>query len=130
MRYLLDVNALVAFGFQDHQFHPLVRRWLGIERPSAVFTCSITELGFVRVLAQVRQYGFSVESARELLLRLKKDTTTQLTFIEDANDITHLPDWASTPRQTTDAHLVQLALAHNARLATLDSTLPGAYQIL
>ena len=35
-------------------------------------TCSITELGFVRVLAQAPQYGFTVAHARALLLRLKR----------------------------------------------------------
>ena len=28
MRYLLDVNALVALGFLEHQFHDWVTNWI------------------------------------------------------------------------------------------------------
>ena len=46
-------------------------------------TCSITELGFVRILAQVPQYGFTVAHARTLLLGLKAENTLKFTFIPD-----------------------------------------------
>ena len=52
MRYLLDVNALVAFGHTEHQFHGCVAEWAAKmaknEIPNFV-TSSITELGCVRV---------------------------------------------------------------------------------
>jgi predicted nucleic acid-binding protein len=28
MKYLLDVNALVALGFLEHEFHERVARWV------------------------------------------------------------------------------------------------------
>jgi hypothetical protein len=40
-----------------------------------------------------------------------------------------LPDWAGSPAQTTDGHLVQLASANGAVLATLDAGIPGAFLI-
>jgi len=129
MKYLLDVNALVAFGFLHHLFHARVIDWLQAESPPALLTCSITELGFVRVLAQVPAYQSSVDKARDLLLELKSNRVVPLQFVADANDISRLPGWARTPRQTTDGHLVQLAAAHGALLATLDSGIPGAYRI-
>ena len=54
MIYLLDVNALVALGFVNHEFHARVVSWIRAQNSPALATCSITELGFVRVLAQTR----------------------------------------------------------------------------
>src|SRR6266700_385136 len=70
MSYLLDVNALIALGFEPHEFHRRVVHWISKSAPEFA-TCSITELGFVRVLSQVSRYGLSVPEARSLLLRLK-----------------------------------------------------------
>ena len=129
MRYLLDVNALVALGFSHHEFHERMAAWLQAEQFPQLATCSITELGFVRVLAQAPAYGFAVVQARSLLLRLKKSRIVTFTFLPDGHDISHLPAWVKTPKQTTDGHLLQLARANVAVLATLDEKIPGAYSI-
>jgi predicted nucleic acid-binding protein len=92
-------------------------------------TCSITELGFVRVLAQAPQYGFTIAHARTLLLRLKEGNTLKFTFIPDDHDVSHIPAWVKTAKQTTDGHLAQLAKAKNTILATLDKRTPGAFLI-
>ncbi|MGH9434145.1 MAG: PIN domain-containing protein [Terriglobia bacterium] len=129
MKYLLDVNALVALGFVQHEFHQRVASWVRAQQFPALATCSITELGFVRVLSQAPAYGLKIAQARTLLLRLKKTSALALTFIPDDHDISHLPAWVKTPKQTTDGHLVQLAGANSAVLATLDESIPGAYLI-
>jgi toxin-antitoxin system PIN domain toxin len=132
MKYLLDVNALVALGFLQHEFHDRVSSWLqdiaAREVPELV-TCSITELGFVRVLAQAPQYGFTVAHARALLLRLKRQKTIPLVFLSDDHDVSHTPAWVKTPKQVTDGHLVELARSKGAILATLDRGIRGAYMI-
>jgi len=127
--YLLDVNALVALGFVHHEFHDRVARWLKAQRFPEIATCSITELGFVRVLSQAPLYGLTVGQARSLLLRLKKTDVLSFTFIADSHDIAHLPTWVKSAKQTTDGHLAELANANGAMLATLDSKIPGAYPI-
>jgi predicted nucleic acid-binding protein len=129
MKYLLDVNALVAFGVLPHQFHARVVAWLKAENNPALLTCSITELGFVRVLAQASTYGYTVPEAQTLLLQLKRNTIVPVNFVPDANDISRLPGWVKTSKQTTDGHLVALAVAHGAVLATLDGGIQGAYRI-
>ena len=129
MTYLLDVNALVALGFVHHEFHDRVARWLKAQRFPEIATCSITELGFVRVLSQAPLYGLAVGQARSLLLRLKKTDVLSFTFIADSHDIAHLPTWVKSAKQTTDGHLPELANANGAMLATLDSKIPGAYLI-
>jgi uncharacterized protein len=129
VKYLLDVNALVALGFSHHEFHDRVAAWLDAQKFPPLATCSITELGFVRVLAQVPAYGFTVIQARTLLLRLKKSKIVTFTFLADGHDISHLPSWVKTPKRTTDGHLLELASANVAVLATLDEKIPGAYSI-
>jgi len=132
MKYLLDVNTLLALVLLEHEFHARVAGWLGRLRASGtpeLATCSITELGFVRVLAQAQQYGFSVVQARELLLSVKNNEGILWTFILDNRDISHLPKWVRTPKQTTDGHLAELARANEAILATLDRRIPGAFVI-
>ena len=132
MRYLLDVNALVALGFLQHEFHERVARWvraLDSKGVPELVTCSITELGFVRILAQAPQYGFTVAHAKTLLLRLNTENTLRFTFIPDDHDISHLPGWVKTARQITDGHLSQLGKANGALLATLDGRIPKAFLI-
>src|SRR6266481_9719791 len=129
MIYLLDVNALVALGFINHEFHARVASWLQSSNSPKLASCSITELGFLRVLAQAPAYRFTVAQARTLLLRLKEGRTSCLTFIPDEHDVSHLPVWVRAPKQITDGHLSNLASAKGAILATLDESIPGSYLI-
>jgi predicted nucleic acid-binding protein len=131
MKYLLDVNSLIALGFVGHAFHDRVAIWVrslaSRGRPDLA-TCAITELGFVRILAQA-QYGFTVAQARSLLLRLKAGRYLKLDFIGDDHDVARLPSWVKTARQTTDGHLAELARTNGAILATLDEGIPRAFLI-
>jgi predicted nucleic acid-binding protein len=130
-RYLLDVSALVALGFKEHEFFEQVVAWVQTLSPGSdeFATCAITELGFVRVLTQAPQYGFSVAEAKAALLRLKSSGDLGFVFVADDHDAARLPRWVKTPRQTTDGHLAQLAKANDAMFATLDRSIPGAFLI-
>ncbi len=128
MTYLLDVNALVALGFANHEFHDRVASWVREQEPR-LSTCSITELGFTRVLAQAPVYCLTIAQARTLLLRMKRANGLRFTFITDDHDISHLPGWVKTSKQTTDGHLGELAKANGGILATLDGRIPEAYLI-
>lgn len=131
MRYLLDVSTLLALGIQEHQFNPRVEAWLlsiaADEKPQLT-TCSITELGFVRIASQT-EFGFTVEEAKEELAKLKRSKNYDFAFIKDGNDMSKLPDWVKGHRQTTDGHLAQLAKSNDAVLATLDGKIPNSFLI-
>ena len=132
MTYLLDVNSLLALGVLYHEFHERVAAWvtrLAKKGIPELANCSITELGFARVLSQAQQYRFSVVQARELLLLLKATEVIHCTFIPDGHDVSHLPKWVKSPKQITDGHLVELARANGAQLATLDKKIPGSFLI-
>jgi predicted nucleic acid-binding protein len=132
VKYLLDVNALVALGVKQHEFHARTANWVWGLAPSKdleLLTCSITELGFVRIVAQVARYGLTLGQAQSLLIRVKAEGLARFAFISDDQDISQLPAWVSTPGQVTDGHLVSLAKAHNSLLATLDAKIPRALLI-
>ena len=132
MRYLLDVNALVAMGFFEHEFHRRVAAWvndLALNSANEFLTCSITEIGFMRILSQTPQYNSTVSDARSLLIGLKASETAKFKLIADSQDISQLPLWVKSPKQITDGHLVRLAKAHGGVLTTLDSRIPGTFLI-
>src|ERR1700735_3906131 len=87
MIYLLDVNALVALGFINHEAHGRLAAWVQSQNSPNLASCSITEFGFVRVLAQAPAYGFTVNQARLLWLRLKEARTSFLKFVPDEHDV-------------------------------------------
>jgi hypothetical protein len=100
MTYLLDVNALVALGFINHEFHDRLATWFQTQKSPKLASCSITELGFVRVLAQAPAYGFTVAQARTLLLRLKSTRSSPLDFIPDGHDIRSCPFGPKRPNKS------------------------------
>jgi predicted nucleic acid-binding protein len=127
--YLLDVSVLVAFGVRRHTLHERVVTWMQAGQFSSLLTCSITELGFVRILAQTPQYVSNVERARAVLAQIRQTPGLPFAFLADDQDVAGLPAWVKTGGQTTDGHLLQLATAHGAVLATLDAKIPGAFVI-
>jgi predicted nucleic acid-binding protein len=129
MTYLLDVNALVALGFANHEFHDRVAFWIKEHSTPTLATCSITELGFIRVLTQAPAYGLTIQQVRTLLFHMKAADVFRFTFLTDDHDISYLPKWVKFPKQITDGHLAELARANGGMLATLDSRIPGAYLI-
>jgi len=131
MKYLLNVNILIALGFLGHEFHGTVTHWVGTlsTTRSVLATCSLTELGFVRILAQTPQYAFTIDDTKNLLRELKAASPVRFEFFVDNHDASHLPPWVRAPKQISDGHLLQLAKANGAELVTLDRGIPGAMLI-
>jgi predicted nucleic acid-binding protein len=92
-------------------------------------TTPLTEVGFVRIVANVAVYNLDVLRAKVVLEGMKDNTSQPLTFVPDADDVTLLPQWVKTPSHVTDGHLVQLARSNGAALATLDKGIPDAFLI-
>ena len=129
MRYLLDVSALIAVGVNVHFFHRRAVEWARAQESAVFLTCPTTELGFVRITSEVKEYDFDVSEALVVLADLKSRKFLQFEFLADDHDITRLPTWVQTAKQTTDGHLLELAKAHGAVLATFDTKIPGAFLI-
>jgi predicted nucleic acid-binding protein len=132
MIYLLDVNTLLALGYAGHTHHARVEQWLHLLQTDDVTeiklaTCAITELGFVRIASGKAGMSGDLDTAKAELHQLKALKT--FVFLDDALGVDRLPDWVRKSAQTTDGHLLELAAAHRARLATLDTGIPGAILI-
>ncbi len=89
------------------------------------YTCSITELGFLRVSVQAGLEP-TVATAQLTLNNLKKSSAVTFAILTDALGADSLPKYAKSPAQLTDGHLLELAKASGARLVTLDRGIPGA----
>lgn len=130
MIFLLDVNVLLALGYTAHVHHTRVEYWLADRRdrcaPSEVklATCPTTELGFIRVAFGPARLTPNVAEARSDLERPK--LRERMLFFSDRVVGNALPGWVTKPAHTTDGHLLMLAKANGARLATLDRFIPDA----
>lgn len=130
MKYLLDVNVLLALAHQDHADHGKVSAWFqSIHRSATEFqTCAITELGFVRISVQAGLTG-DVAAALNTLAGLKKSSRVAFVIVPDALGAANLPKHVKKPAQLTDGHLLKLAETTGAKLVTLDKGIPGAVLI-
>ena len=99
--YLLDVNVLLAFGVRQHPLHRRGSPWVQAGQFAFLMTCSLTELGFVRVASKV--CGMNVEQASALLSFINAETRFATEFILDDQDVTHLPLWVKASHQTPTA---------------------------
>ncbi len=130
MSWLLDVNALVALAHQGHADHPRLIRWFAslIGSGAKLKTCSITEIGFVRVSIQA---GLEADaaSAVETLEGLKESSQVPFELLVDPLGANRLPSWVMGAKQVTDGHLLELAEEHSVQLATLDKGIPKAFLI-
>ena len=132
MMYLLDVSTLLAFGLREHVFHERVATWVRMlesKEEANLATCAITELGFLRILTQASSYNFTTAQGKALLSQLKMTKGLRFSFLADNQGLEDLPLWVNGPKQITDGHLLGLAMAHGARMATLDERIPGALVI-
>jgi predicted nucleic acid-binding protein len=132
MIYLLDVSALLALGLREHALHERVAAWVRtfeVQEEVRFATCAITELGFLRILTQASSYNFTITQGKMLLSQMKRTKGLRFSFLPDEQGVEDLPLWVKAPKQITDGHLLELAKAHRAEMATLDERIPGALLI-
>ena len=90
-------------------------------------TCAVTELGVIRVCAQLPGGAWPVETTSDRLLLLTASGRDYV-FWPDAVSPAVMPEvrTASTGKQITDRYLLGLARRHGGRLTTFDRALAGA----
>ena len=123
MKYLLDVNALLAWQHGRSPHHVAFHNWAAGVKPSLLTTCALSELGFLRISMQI--FGYSLAQATEALTEIKSQVGGFVTELPSPR----LADWATTGGRTTDAYLMQIARAHGLELATFDRGIPGSVVI-
>ena len=116
MKYLLDVNVLLAAIWVNHSRHAEAFGWLV---GKSIVLCPLAELGFLRISASPKVFNAPMERARGLLRQFAQERKAER--IDD--DLAALD---STPRpsdEVTDSYLADLAGRHGLKLATFDERL-------
>ncbi len=127
MRSLYDVNCLIALLDRNHDDHATVSAWFTNNSEIGWASCPMTQNGCLRILAQP-QYPRPLNLAAAMdLLRVAVSSPHHLFIADDISilDTTLVNTTNLTGhRQLTDAYLLALAVAHDARLVTLDTRIP------
>jgi len=125
---LLDVNVLVALFVPEHQHHIAAMDWFTANAGEHGWaTCAVTELGVIRVSAQLPGGAWPPETTADRLLLLTA-TARNHVFWPEAVSPAIMPEvrTASTGKQITDRYLLGLARRNGGRLITFDRALAAA----
>jgi toxin-antitoxin system PIN domain toxin len=122
---LLDVNVLVALLVPEHEHHIRSVEWFAAKAiKSGWATCAITELGAIRVCAQLPGGAWPPDKTAHALVGLIArnseyvwwpDTTSPVLLAEVRS--------ASTGKQVTDRYLLGLARRNGGQVVTFDRAL-------
>lgn len=127
MRYLLDVNVLIALIDPAHIQHDRAHAWFGRSGKKAWATCPLTENGVLRIVGHSRYPNSPGTPAAVAALMAGLLALPGREFWPD--DVTlldsRLVDSARLldSGQVTDSYLLALATAHSGQLATFDRNL-------
>jgi hypothetical protein len=121
---LLDINILTALLWPTHEHHDVAHRWFGGRGDAPWATCSLTQLGFVRIVSNPA-FSRDALSPMEALALLGEN------LAHPAHEF--WPDCLQVPpavkgmearlqgyKQLTDATLLALAHRRKGVLATFD----------
>jgi len=121
---LLDLNILTALLWPAHEHHEAAHRWFGARCKGRWATCTITELGLIRLVTNPSFSRDSLSPADALVLLASNLAHVNHDFwIEDlsvAEALSSAPRKLQGHKQVTDAYLLGLALHHHGVLATFD----------
>lgn len=125
---LLDVNVLVALLLAEHQHHTLALNWFSSDAATVGWaTCVVTELGVIRVCAQLPGGRWPTEATADQLLML---TISKRGYVwwPDTVSPAVLPEVrsAGVAKHVTDRYLLGLARRNGGRVVTFDRALANA----
>lgn len=124
---LLDVNVLVALLVPEHQHHTLAISWFSREAAAGWATCAVTELGVIRVCAQLSGGTWSPEATADRLLMLMISNRGYVWW-PDTMSPAVLPEVrsAGSAKQVTDRYLLGVARRNRGKVITFDRALGTA----
>ena len=128
MADLLDVNVLVALLVPEHQHHAAGLSWFSRESAQGGWaTCTVTELGVIRVCAQLTGGAWPPEATSDRLILLTI-ANRGYEWWPDTESPAVLPEVRSavTGKQLTDRYLLSLARRNGGRVVTFDRSLANA----
>lgn len=127
MRYLLDVNVLIALVDPAHVHHDPVHEWFAKVGARAFATCPITENGLLRIVGHPK-YPNSPGPPNSIVASLSavRRLPGHAFWPDSISLVDHPladPSLLSSHARVTDSYLLALARANGGRLATMDRKL-------
>jgi hypothetical protein len=124
LKYLLDVNVMIALADTQHIHHRVVMRWFG----TGGFDwglCAFSEAGFLRVTTNSRFGTHSLEEAAGVLTGLTRYPGYRFWPIASGwgSLVAPFAGRVFGHQQVTDAYLLGLAVKENGVLVTLDKAI-------
>src|SRR5205807_6078604 len=116
IKFLLDVNALLAGVWGHHSRHPEAFTWL---KGKSIVLCPLAELGFLRISSSKKAINVEMDKARQALEKFCVERKAERIF----DDLPPLDSNPKTSEQVTDFYLADLASKHGMKLATFDEGL-------
>lgn len=139
---LLDVNILTALLWPAHEHHDVAHRWFSGRANARWATCSLTQLGFVRIVSNPAFSRDALSPAEAVALLGENLTHPGHEFWAEILQVPAAVKGMEVAlqgyRQLTDAYLLALASRRNGVLATFDrglgalagETLDSALQVV
>jgi toxin-antitoxin system PIN domain toxin len=122
---LLDVNVLVALLVPEHEHHLRAVEWFATDAVGIGWaTCVVTELGVIRVCAQLPGGAWPPNATAGALLVLTASNPGYVWWPDAVSPVVlQEVRSASTGKQITDRYLLGLARRNGGLLATFDRAL-------
>jgi len=121
---LLDLNILTALLWPAHEHHDVAHRWFGARASARWATCSLTQLGFVRIVSNPAFSRDALSPAEAVALLAENLTHPGHQFWTESLEVPAALKCMGAGlqgyRQLTDAYLLALANSRKGVLATFD----------
>ncbi len=125
VKYLADVNILVALTDENHVHHTMVFKWYGTTGRHDFGVCAFAEAGFLRVATNPKAGSRSVEEAANVLASLSDNEGYRFWPISEgwASLVEPFYERVFGHQQITDAFLLGLVVKEGGVLVTLDKAI-------
>jgi len=121
---LLDINILTALLWPTHEHHDVAHRWFGGRAGVRWATCSLTQLGFVRIVSNPAFSRDALSPTEALALLAENLAHPAHEFWADNLQVPHAVKGMEARlqgyKQLTDVYLLALAHRRKGVLATFD----------
>jgi uncharacterized protein len=121
---LLDINILTALLWPAHEHHDIAHAWFGDRADAAWATCSLTQLGFARIVSNPAFSRDALSSVEALALLAENLAHPGHQFWTDSFQVPTavkvMESRLQGYKQLTDAYLLAVAHRRKGVLATFD----------
>lgn len=121
---LLDINILAALLWPTHEHHEAAHRWFGGRGDARWATCSLSQLGFVRIVSNPAFSRDALSPLEALALLAENLAHPAHEFWTDSLQVPlavkGMQSRLQGHKQLTDAYLLALAHRRKGVLATFD----------